>query len=79
MHIDPHPLTAEFPHHRDRIEALRRSAEPIAATFQEYEDIDKRICRAEEDVEPMSDYDLHALKLRRVHLKDHIRRVLEGG
>lgn len=79
MHVDPHPLSSEFPEHRARIESLRKSGDAIAAFFQEYETIDKQICRAEEDLEPMSDHDLTTLKMRRVHLKDHIRKHLEHG
>lgn len=77
MHVDPHPLSTEFPEHRNQIELLRKSGDPIARFFQEYEEIDKQICRAEEDIEPMSDHELHTLKMRRVHLKDHIRKHLE--
>lgn len=79
MHVAPHPLSSEFPDHHDQIELLRKSHDPIAATFQEYEALDRQICRAEEDVEPMSDTELHGLKMRRVHLKDFIRKHLEAG
>ncbi len=76
MHVEHHALINEFPEHRAKIHALKLADHHAVRYFHEYEDVDKQICRAEEDIEPMSDDALKALKIRRLHLKDTIRNIL---
>lgn len=76
MHIDHHPLIAEFPEHRDAIHRLKSSDAHFARLMSEYEEMDKAVVRAENGVEHLGDLALEELKKKRLHLKDELSKIL---
>lgn len=70
-----HPLIRDFPELKDRIHTLKLQPH-FSKLAQVYEDLDKKITRAENRVENYSDSELEALKLERVKLKDDLYRLL---
>ena len=76
MHVEHHDLAHEFPQFKDAIHRLKTEDAHFNRLFHEYQDLDKEVCRAEEGTEVLSDEALHALKIRRVHLKDELERML---
>ena len=61
---------------REQLHHLRQDDAEFARLAEEYEALDKRICRIEDGVETLDDAALTALKLERVTLKDDIARDL---
>lgn len=76
-YVPHHPLLKEFPALRERIHALKTGDAEFRKLFEEYEEIDKAICRIEEDIEPASDLRLEILKKKRVFLKDLLFDLLQ--
>ncbi|MDM8350942.1 YdcH family protein [Pseudomonas sp. sp1636] len=72
MHIEHHPLAHDFPEQRAELHALRQTDPDFARLADEYEALDKRICRVEDGVELLADDALTALKRERVELKDQL-------
>jgi uncharacterized protein YdcH (DUF465 family) len=70
MHVDHHPLVKEFPEMRERIHTLKSSSTHFANLADQYEEVDKHICRAEDSPEGYADGHMHELKAKRLHLKD---------
>lgn len=81
MHVDHHPLVHDFPEDREALQRLRQENALFARQAEEYEALDKRICRIEDGIELLDDVSLQALKLSRVVLKDELARQLKraGG
>lgn len=77
MHVDHHPLVHDFPELRSELQRLRQSDEQFSRQAEEYEALDKRICRIEDGIELLDDVTLSALKLNRVALKDQLARQLK--
>ncbi|WP_134676938.1 YdcH family protein [Ectopseudomonas khazarica] len=77
MHVDHHPLIHDFPEHRDALQRLRQGDALFARQAEEYEVLDKRICRIEDGIELLDDVSPQALKLNRVALKDELARQLK--
>ena len=65
-----HPFAVEFPGHRETISSLKRADGRFCALFEEYHELDDKICRIEEDVEYASDQQMDELKFKRAKLKD---------
>jgi uncharacterized protein YdcH (DUF465 family) len=78
MHIEHHPLIKEFPEHRERIHELKQSNNHFAKLADQYEEVDKHICRAEDSPEGYDNQHMHELKSERLKLKDEMFRILEG-
>ena len=77
MHVEHHPLVKDFPEKREQLQKLRQEDPVFARKADEYEALDKRICRVEDGVENLDEAALNALKLQRVNLKDDIARDLK--
>lgn len=77
MHVDHHPLVHDFPEQRNELQRLRQQDALFARLAEEYEALDKRICRIEDGIEMLDDVSLSALKLNRVALKDDLARQLK--
>jgi len=74
-----HPLTIEFPEHKETIRHLKLSDTRFREMFEEYHRVDDTICRIEEEVEYASDQELEELKMRRAKLKDHLYTAIQKG
>ena len=61
MHVDHHPLVHDFPELRNELQRLRQSDEQFSRLAEEYEALDKRICRIEDGIELLDDVALSAL------------------
>jgi uncharacterized protein YdcH (DUF465 family) len=72
MHIEHHPLIAEFPDRRDAIHTLKLNNHHFARLADEYEQLDKAVTRVENDNEKMDPSALEQLKKQRSALKDSL-------
>ena len=77
MHVEHHPLIKDFPEKREQLQKLRQDDPAFARKADEYEALDKRICRVEDGVETLDDSALNALKQERVAMKDDIARDIK--
>jgi hypothetical protein len=78
MLTDKHDLLHEFPEYRDKIHDLKLNNAHFARLFDEYHDLDHEVHRIETGVENTSDEYLEGCKLRRLHLKDELYRIIRG-
>lgn len=78
MHVEHHPLNKDFPELHAALHELRVNDAHFARLADEYEALDKRICRVEDGVEVLADDALSSLKLARVDLKDEVARRLNS-
>ena len=76
MHVEHHSLIADFPELREQLHTLRQQDHHFARLADEYEALDKRICRVEDGVDLLDDSALSTLKAERVALKDELSRQL---
>ena len=76
MHIEHHPLNAEFPEFRDVIHQRKRDDAHFARLFDEYEQIDKAVVRVENGAEHLGDLTLEQMKKQRLHLKEQLYALL---
>lgn len=76
MHVEHHSLIADFPELREQLHILRQQDHHFARLADEYEALDKRICRIEDGVDLLEDSALSTLKAERVALKDELSRQL---
>ena len=78
MHVEHHPLIKEFPEHRERIHELKINNAHFAKLADQYEEVDKHICRAEDAPEGHDETHMHKLKAERLRLKDEVYKALEA-
>jgi uncharacterized protein YdcH (DUF465 family) len=78
MHNEQHDLSHEFPEYRDRIHTLKAESAHFRNLFDQYHEIDRRVHRADTDVEPLSDEHAEELKKRRLLLKDELYALLKA-
>lgn len=78
MHIEHHPLIAEFPEHRNAIHILKQENNHFARLAGEYESVDKAVTRAENGEEHLGDLALETLKRERLALKDALYDMLRS-
>jgi uncharacterized protein YdcH (DUF465 family) len=71
-----HELTEEFPQAAEKIHALKVSDHHFARLADEYHEVNRRIHRAETNVEPMEQLAETALRKQRAALKDQIAHLL---
>ena len=79
MQDEHHDLVHDFPEYRDRIHALKTADHHFRRLFDEYNDVDRQVRRAEYDVEPKCDETVNELKLRRLTLKDNLLGILKAA
>jgi uncharacterized protein YdcH (DUF465 family) len=72
----PHELHEEFPGHAERISTLKQVDAHFARMADEYHQLNRRIHRAETNVEPMEDLAMIDLRKQRAALKDNIYAAL---
>ena len=71
-----HSLYDDFPEYHDRIHQLKLENEEFARKATEYHKIDHSVRGLENRQIPTTDQHFEELKIRRVHLKDELYRML---
>lgn len=79
MHVDHHPLIAEFPEFKDAIHDLKMSDAHFTHLFTDYESVDKAIVRAENGIDTLTDLELGVLKKQRLSLRDKLYAMLHAS
>lgn len=74
-----HSLIEEFPEHREQIHALKVGNAHFGTLVSRWEEIDKKIARAESRIELMSDAEEEQLRKARLALKDEIYKMLTAA
>ena len=77
MHVEHHSLIADFPELREQLHNLRQQDSHFARLADEYEVLDKRICRVEDGIDVLDDGALSTLKAERVAMKDELSRQMK--
>jgi hypothetical protein len=78
MHIEQHPIAAEFPEHHDAIHALKLGNAHFKRLLDEYEAVDKAITRIENGEETLGDVALETMKKQRLAHKDALKSMIDG-
>ena len=76
MSHTPHELAEEFPDHVDRMHALKAENAHFAKLTDEYHDVNRKVHRAETNVEPIGRFAEEELRKKRTQLKDEIWSML---
>jgi len=74
--IESHDLYHEFPEYQETIRRLMLSNDEFVALMKDYDDVDHKIARIEQRVEPATDVYAEELKYLRVRLKDKLYKIL---
>ena len=77
MHVEHHSLIADFPELREQLHTLRQQDSHFARLADEYEVLDKRICRVEDGIDVLDDGALSTLKAERVAMKEELSRQMK--
>ena len=76
MSVEHHDLIHEFPDMKDRIHTLKLEDSHFRALFDEYHRLTRSIENMENEVTPASTRTEEEAKIKRVHLKDELYRML---
>lgn len=79
MSNTPHELAAEFPEFVEKMSALKQSNAHFAKLADEYHDVNRKIHRAETNVEPIENLAEEQLRKQRAALKDEIYGMLRAA
>jgi uncharacterized protein YdcH (DUF465 family) len=74
-----HPLLKEFPDHRETIQWLKVSDEAFRQKFDEYHQLDDKVCRIEEEIDFATDQETDEMKMKRAVLKDQLYRQISSA
>lgn len=74
--MEKHDLVHEFPELRDKIHELKTTNAHFRKVFDEYHETDHAIHRIESGAEVSTDECLTELRMKRVHLKDELYKIL---
>jgi len=78
--IESHDLYHEFPEYQETIRKLVLSNDNFSNMMREYTEIDLKVARIEQRLDPASDVYAEELKQMRVRLKDRLYKMLvEAG
>jgi hypothetical protein len=72
----PHELAEDFPEAADLIHRLKQEDAHFARLADAYHEVNRRVHRAETDLEPMDDRAQQDLRKERMALKDQIAAIL---
>jgi uncharacterized protein YdcH (DUF465 family) len=78
MSHTPHELHEEFPDFADAISALKTQDAHFARMAEEYHDVNRRIHRAETNIDPMEDLAMIELRKERDALKDKLYAMIKA-
>lgn len=76
MSVEHHDLVHEFPELRDRIHELKMGDAHFRRLFDAYHELTTEVEKMENEVTPVSTAIEEEAKMRRVHLKDELYRML---
>ena len=76
MSVQHHDLIHEFPELKDRIHELKMVSSYFRSLFDEYHTLTRDIEKIEDEVTPVATRTEEQAKVRRVHLKDELYRLL---
>jgi len=79
MSVEHHDLVHEFPELKDKIHELKVSDHHFRKLFDAYHELTRSIENMENEVTPTSTRVEEEAKLRRVHLKDELYRILTAA
>lgn len=79
MSVEHHDLAHEFPQLKDRIHELKIGNHLFRRLFDEYHELTRLIENMENEVVPASTAVEEEHKVRRVHLKDQLYRMLQSA
>lgn len=77
MSNTPHDLYEDFPEKAEAIHALKAKDAHFARLVEEYHEVNRAVHRAETLIEPTSSDNEHALRQKRMRLKDEIWHALQ--
>lgn len=75
--MEKHDIVHEFPEFKDKIHDLKVSDHHFRKFFDEYHEVDHEIHSIETGAHATSDDYLNELRMKRVHLKDEIYKMLQ--
>lgn len=73
----PHELAADLPEYAEKIQALKESDAHFAKLYDAYHEVNRKVHRAETDVEPLGDDEMEELRKQRMTLKDELYAILK--
>lgn len=76
MQGEHHDIDHEFPEYHAELEALSAKEASFKKLVSEHDELDDRIRRLEEKLQPISDLEMDRLKFERTALKDKIYEAL---
>ncbi|MFK8043304.1 YdcH family protein [Congregibacter sp.] len=76
MPVIHHDLVHEFPEHKERIHDLKTSNAHFRKLFERYHDLTKEVENMETEVTPVTTQTEEEAKLKRLHLKDELYRMI---
>jgi uncharacterized protein YdcH (DUF465 family) len=79
MSVEHHDLIHEFPELKVRIHELKIGDTHFRRLFDEYHDLTRNIEKMEDEVTPVATRTEEDAKVRRVHLKDELYRLLTAA
>ncbi len=74
----PHELPEEFPEFAGRIQVLKDTDAHFHRLANEYQEINRAIILAEQNVEPADDFRLEDMRKQRLKLKDELFGMLKA-
>jgi len=78
MSHTPHELHEEFPEHAEKITELKQNDGHFSRLADEYHEINRRVHRAETNVDPVAPLAEVEMRKKRAVLKDEIYQLLMG-
>ncbi len=79
MSVAHHDLIHELPELKDRIHELKVSDPHFRRLFDEYHELTRDIEKMEDEVTPVTSQTEESAKVRRLHLKDELYRLLTAA
>ena len=79
MSVEHHDLVHEFPALKDRIHELKLGNAHFRGLFEEYHELTRDVENMENEVTPVATNTEEKAKLRRLHLKDELYKMLTAA
>ncbi len=76
MFGESHDLANELPEFKEQIHKLKMEDRHFSRLYEEYQEVNLTIQRSEQEIEVHSDEYMEELKLKRLHLKDDLFKML---